>query len=314
MILDTRKITLIASIALIAALAVGIGFAYAAYTSNNGNNTDVAYITLTQAGEIATTPYTFADNVTIALDTYNKDDASTIYYRLSGSDTVKCSDTSFGTYKCALLGTIELHAEFTGPTTATPPASLDISISGSDKFDATDTWMYFITDEPNPSTRMTSHIYAYKDTNKNVSEWTAKDALTMDLASGTTYDNVTIYVYYGYSTDNQQEIDGMWFLDDDEPPKKLEGASIMIKASSDNATHIITYKSNGGTGADFYVTVPTGSTYPLVENAEDIGFNAPTDKVFKGWSYTPNGAIISASSITVNNDTPLYAIWGDPTS
>ena len=307
--MESRRISLIATIALILALAIGIGFAYAAYTANNGNNTEVAYVTLTQVGD--ETPYTFADNVTVKLDTYNKDNAEKIYYRLSGFNIVKGSNPNYGTYKCGLLGTIELHADFTG-TNVTPPETLDISISGSSGFDATSKWKYFITDAPDPSTGMTSKIYAKKDTPKETSEWTQSglDSLTMTYSSG--YQNVTLYVFYGYSVTDEISVDGMLFLNSTETPKKLVDASLMIKATSDNSSYLITYKANNGTSeTDFLVSAEAGSTYTLVTDPTKIGFTVPANKQFMGWSLSAAGSVIPTPTITMDGDKILYAIWGD---
>ncbi|MBR4202904.1 MAG: hypothetical protein IKQ93_04940 [Candidatus Methanomethylophilaceae archaeon] len=266
--MESRRISLIATIALILVLAIGIGFAYAAYTANNGNNTEVAYVTLTQVGD--ETPYTFADNVTVKLDTYNKDNAQKIYYRLSGFNIVKGTNPSYGTYKCGLLGTIELHADFTG-TNVTPPQTLDISISGSSGFDATATWKYFITDAPDPSTGMTSKIYAMKDSAKAVSEWTqGMDSLTMTHGQSG-YQNVKLYVYYGYAADAETLVDGMMFLNSTEAPKKLMNASLMIKATSDNDSNLVTYKANNGTTeTDFMVSTAANQQYTLVTDPTKI--------------------------------------------
>ncbi|MBR4203152.1 MAG: InlB B-repeat-containing protein, partial [Candidatus Methanomethylophilaceae archaeon] len=302
---------LIATIALILALAVGIGFAYAAYTANNGNNTEVAYVTLTQVGD--PTPYTFADNTTVKLDTYNRENQGVIetFYRLSGFNTVKGSDPNYGTYKCGLLGTIELHADFTG-TNVTPPQTLDISISGSSGFDATATWKYFITDAPDPSTGMTSKIYAMKDSAKAVSEWTqGMDSLTMTHGQSG-YQNVKLYVYYGYAADAETLVDGMMFLNSTEAPKKLVNASLMIKATSDSDSYLVTYKANNGTAEkDFMVSAAANASYTLVTDPKKIGFTVPANKQFKGWSLSATGDIISTPTITVNGDKILYAIWQD---
>ncbi len=307
--MESRRISLIATIALILALAIGIGFAYAAYTANNGNNTEVAYVTLTQVGD--ETPYTFADNVTVKLDTYNKDNAQKIYYRLSGFNIVKGTNPSYGTYKCGLLGTIELHADFTG-TNVTPPQTLDISISGSSGFDATATWKYFVTDAPDPSTGMTSKIYAMKDSAKAVSEWTqCMDSLTMTHGQSG-YQNVKLYVYYGYAADAETLVDGMMFLNSTEAPKKLVNASLMIKATSDNDSYLVTYKANNGTTEnDFMVSVAANASYTLVTDPTKIGFTAPANKQFKGWSLSATGDIIPTPTITINGDKVLYAIWQD---
>ncbi len=309
--MDTRRVSLIATIALIIALAVGIGFAYAAYTSNNGNNTDIAYVTLTQVGN--ETPYTFADNVTVKLDTYNKDNAEKIYYRLSGFNIVTGSSASYGTYKCGLLGTIELHADFTG-TNVTPPQTLNISISGSTGFDANGTWKYFITDAPDPSTGMTSKIYAKKETHEDTSEWTQTglDPLTMTHGSSG-YNNVKLYVFYGYLESDEILVDGMKFLDSDaDPPTKLEGASLLIKATSDSDTCMVTYKANNGTtDKDHMVAAKSGTQYTLVTDPTKIGFTVPADKQFKGWSLSASGTIINTPTITMDGDKILYAIWQD---
>lgn len=307
--MESRRISLIATIALILALAIGIGFAYAAYTANNGNNTEVAYVTLTQVGD--ETPYTFADNVTVKLDTYNKDNAQKIYYRLSGFNIVKGSDPDFGTYKCGLLGTIELHADFSG-TNVTPPQTLDISISGSSGFDAPGVWKYFITDAPDPSTGMTSKIYAMKNTAGTTSEWApGTDSLTMTHGQSG-YQNVKLYVYYGYAANAETPMDGMMFLNSTEAPKKLVNASIMIKATSDNDSYLITYKANNGTAdKDFMVSAATNASYTLVTDPTKIGITVPGGKQFKGWSLSATGDIISTPTITVNGDKILYAIWQD---
>ena len=306
--MDTRRISLIAAIALIIALAVGIGFAYAAYTANNGNNTDIAYVTLTQEGD---SPYKFADGVTVKLDTYNKNSAEETYYRLSGFNIVKGTNTSYGPYKCGLLGTIELHANFTG-TNVTPPQTLNISISGSTGFNANGTWKYFITDAPDPSTGMTSKIYAIKE--DDTSEWkqTGLDQLTMTHGSSG-YDNVTIYVFYGYLVSAEIDVDGMKFLNyTADPPSKLEGASLLIKASSDNDTCMVTYKANNGTtDKDHMVAAKSDAQYTLVTDPTKIGFTVPDNKQFKGWSLSATGDIITTPTITMDGDKILYAIWQD---
>lgn len=70
--MDTRKMTLFATIAAIALLAVGIGYAYTASTSNSGNNVTTDYVTIVQdnANE-GSGAYTFAGNAKIH---WNSDD------------------------------------------------------------------------------------------------------------------------------------------------------------------------------------------------------------------------------------------------
>ena len=61
--------TLIATIAAIVLVAVGVGYAYTASTQNSGNNADSEYITLVQGGEGA---YRFSDNIKVEWDTVDK--------------------------------------------------------------------------------------------------------------------------------------------------------------------------------------------------------------------------------------------------
>lgn len=55
--MDTRKVTLVATIAVIALLAVGIGYAYTAMTTNQGNNASPEHLSIVQGG---TGEYQFA--------------------------------------------------------------------------------------------------------------------------------------------------------------------------------------------------------------------------------------------------------------
>lgn len=52
------------------------------------------------------------------------------------------------------------------------------------------------------------------------------------------------------------------------------------------------------------VTGVSGS-YPLPANT----FTAPEGKVFGGWAASANGAAITETTITVTEDTTLYAVW-----
>ena len=172
--------------------------------------------------------------------------------------------------------------------------------------------IYFITDAPDSSTGMTSKIYAKKDTAKDVSEWTQSglDALTMTYSSG--YQNVKLYVFYGYSVTDEISVDGMLFLNSTETPKKLEDASLMIKATSDSSSYLVTYKANNGTSeSDFLVSAEANSSYTLVTDPATIGFTAPANKQFLGWSLSSTGSVITTPTITMNGDKILYAIWGD---
>ena len=70
-------------------------------------------------------------------------------------------------------------------------------------------------------------------------------------------------------------------------------------------SHEISFNANGGSGSLSPINRTYGSSYSLPENP----FTAPDHKHFAGWSYTSNGDIISTSSITIEDDTELFAIW-----
>ena len=71
-------------------------------------------------------------------------------------------------------------------------------------------------------------------------------------------------------------------------------------------TCTVRFDANGGSGEMADVTVVSGS-YTLPE----CGFTKPSGKQFKGWATSENGEVISGTSITVTEDTTLYAIWED---
>lgn len=67
----------------------------------------------------------------------------------------------------------------------------------------------------------------------------------------------------------------------------------------------VTFDANGGTGSMADVPVDKGSTYTLPE----CGFTAPAGKEFDGWAI--GGSKVTESTITVNADTTLTALWKD---
>lgn len=298
--MDTRKTTLIATVAVILLLAVGIGYAYTAFTQNGGNETDTAYVTLTQVG--GETPYTFANNVTFELDTYNEIDGETVYYKLHGSTDIKSAVP--GNYTCVLLGSITLHAELTG---ATDYPDLTVSISNSAGFDATENWVYLITSAPDAQGNVT--VYDYKKTPTATTAWTSVSPLTMTKV-GSSYKDVNLFVYYGYLSSAVVEKEGVNYFEENEAPKKLHEAKLTFKAESASATHSITYMANYD-GADPDKTVINGIESPVYILATDLTgltITAPQGQVLKGWSLTSNGALLGPT-IYLNEDKTVYAIW-----
>ena len=71
-------------------------------------------------------------------------------------------------------------------------------------------------------------------------------------------------------------------------------------------TYTVSFNANGGSGSMDAVTGVSGS-YTLPAN----GFTAPYGKQFKGWSTSAGGTVITNTSITVTENTTLYAVWED---
>ncbi len=69
--------------------------------------------------------------------------------------------------------------------------------------------------------------------------------------------------------------------------------------------YAISFNSNGGTGT--MANVEYAGTYTL----PTCTFVAPQGKVFAGWAYSSNGAVIATAQITVSANIELFAIWGD---
>ena len=68
-------------------------------------------------------------------------------------------------------------------------------------------------------------------------------------------------------------------------------------------TYAITFNANGGSGTmnpDNYA-----GTYSLPQ----CTFTAPSGKQFKGWALSADGEVIVGTTISVQADTTLYAIW-----
>lgn len=71
-------------------------------------------------------------------------------------------------------------------------------------------------------------------------------------------------------------------------------------------TYTVSFNANGGSGSMDAVAGVSGS-YTLPAN----GFTAPYGKQFKGWAVSAGGTVITNTSITVTENTTLYAVWED---
>ena len=70
--------------------------------------------------------------------------------------------------------------------------------------------------------------------------------------------------------------------------------------------YTLTYDANGGEGTMDSVDYDEGTEVTLA----DCGFTAPEGKQFKGWATSSDGAE-TVTSVTMNGETTVYAIWED---
>ena len=318
--MDTRRTTLIATIIVIALLAVGIGYAYTAYTENSGNTSNVAYLKLTQTGN---TGYTFADGTTpVQFDTFNEINTNTIYYALKNPTTVTDGTTGGLTnpYTCAKLGSITLQSNFTKSSTSiTDPTTINIDVADSEKFDSDGTWVFFITN--------TSHdkIYAFKNTKTGTGgtdAWTdGPDALTVGPNGSVTID---ILCGFDSTTSPAKEFDSKTFYEfgRDMSIPLLDGASLIFSAKdvgeggeipepthSNPATVANTLSAktvtlNAGTGTGSPITVKYIGLYKLPK----CTFTAPSEEEFSKWQIGSDQYDVG-DTVTITEETTITAIW-----
>ena len=307
--MDTRKITMIAAIAVIALVAVGIGFAYTAYTANNGNNTEVSFVSVTQVG--GEHPYTFSPSTDIKYDTYNEDNANKIYFH--SPSAVNVTPGSMGTYSCATLGSITLHAELEGNPSLV--AKLNVDVATSENFEGTGSWIYFLTNNDG------SEVYAYKNTSSANKNWTdGPDPLVM-TKDGNNFNNVTVYVRYGcLESLDHIEIDDKTFYRTVSEPISLASGKLVFKvndilstdpgtstSATPLATYTVTYSDGAGTPATYVISGAPAGGYTLLD-FEKTGLTAPGGKTFSKWMINTDeyaeGAVVDLSgNVTVT------AVW-----
>ena len=82
-------------------------------------------------------------------------------------------------------------------------------------------------------------------------------------------------------------------------------SNIEVKAIWELDTFAISFDNNGGTGTMDSETKDYGTEFTLPE----CTFTAPSHKHFVGWSLEEEGAIITTTSITIEENITLYAIY-----
>lgn len=127
--------------------------------------------------------------------------------------------------------------------------------------------------------------------------------LACNLEAGYEFSDLTVMVVY-----NAYSYDVVY--DHNIEKNKAWGGYIFIDLGEANPVYTVTYHSNGGTGTDVADSGIIAGGYKLKTYTE-LSFTAQPGKQFKGWSYTTDGEIINKTSITIDGNKELYAIWED---
>lgn len=83
------------------------------------------------------------------------------------------------------------------------------------------------------------------------------------------------------------------------------------EAAGFSSAFTVTYKANGGTGADYVVQEVAGATHTVLANTV-TEFTAPSGKTFSKWNTKADGSgtdKAAAATITMTEDVVLYAVW-----
>ncbi len=315
--MDTRKITIVATVIVIALIFAGIGYAYTAYTTNEGNSTDTAFITVVQKDSSGADDYTFADNKVIKFDTYNEQSSSNIYYKLSSEETpVTITIGESANFTCVELGDVNLVATYAGNDVA--PLELNVDLLASTGFEANNNWVYFIT---NGATGADQEIYAYKNTAASTSTWIdGPDALILERAPGDDVKNYAvknIKLYYGYPSvlanmDFDSTVTELQdFLRVSNPPQELQNAKVTfkttdVKVPADKTavdSYAVTYNGNGN---QYVVLVEKDTSYTLL-GFNETNLGVPENMAFKEWHDESGNPITSPIAIT--EDVSVTAIY-----
>ena len=127
--------------------------------------------------------------------------------------------------------------------------------------------------------------------------------LACNLEAGYEFSNLTVMVVYNTTISD--------VVDDHNIEKhNAWGGYIFIDLGEANPVYTVTYYPNGGTGTDVADCGIIAGSYKLKTYTE-LSFAPQAGKQFKGWSYTTDGEIINKTSITIDGNKELYAIWED---
>jgi flagellar basal body-associated protein FliL len=216
-----RKKYLLPIILLFAVCLVGAGFAYTAWTENGHNQPASEYVVLTQHGEGM---YCFApDNTMVYYDTEDKGKNVTDHYESAPvyklTEDVFINDPIPGAAVVRLGSQFEIHTAYQGFSIAnlTCAVTADFVDNSSDGWDT----YLVIKDQTTPHDDVIMKFVGGVWKTRSDAAWVDGNTFTIYYTSST-YDVMTVDVYYGYINASTDEQDGT----EDVPPNfPLSGAT-----------------------------------------------------------------------------------------
>ena len=228
--MDTRKVTLIATIAAILLLAVGIGYAYTASTLNSGNEANSEYVTLVQGDATDSKgAYNFASGVKVTWDTVDErngsetgDSFAKTTFSFNTTDQTVVTDVITG-YTLVQVGkAFDVLTLYSG---ANPAAALSLSIEQTGFTNdevvtaGTADVFFFLKVDVTGNAGTTGHEkefffkldkvgdnYVFKSCSDSGVITSSASKFVVDKGTTTTsktdYKTATISVYYGYATES----------------------------------------------------------------------------------------------------------------
>ncbi len=307
--MDTRRTTFIATIVVIALLAVGIGYAYTAITANNGNDADNEYVKLSQSG---TGSYKFTDaDERIYYDTVNisaergQTSNNYTYFLSDDSATFKVGDDNYQLVKVG--DSFDLDAsEVNNATNAALPitfATTGINVSGD--------WKVLMkVDIPNSEETSTTTVWKIFSAGETSSSWDDTSFSMSSYLDGTTvkYRSVSITIYYGYlatvhatgtaePAENPFESASIKFTATVDKENNAEVSYNIVATAEQGIALSVTPTGKVGEGVVVTVTLETqGKTFATVS----INGGAP-EQVTTGttYEYTVKSTDVSGGNITL---------------
>lgn len=204
--MDTRKVTLVATIVVIALLAVGIGYAYTASTQNSDNDVGSEYLTIVPTSNGSTQIYSGSFDKAIAYDTVKI--AGATQYSITDSMVENITVAQQTTRELCKVGTLYLiidqqHSEAT---------DYDFSMTKTAGTMATSDFVYYISTQKANGATAAAAVEAVNSTVTPVAPvYNAFDPTSgvtiSDIPKTNNFTVVKINLYVGLTTDVVEKTD-----------------------------------------------------------------------------------------------------------